>query len=68
VLGAPQVSASVSTYGGGGYVKNLATTRPETVAILDDLKANTWTDRGTRAVFLDFTIYNGNINIFSQIR
>jgi len=36
--------------------------------IMADLLANRWTDRSTRAVMLDMTIYNANINLFCQIR
>lgn len=32
------------------------------------LKQNLWIGRGTRVVFLDFTVYNGNINLFCQIK
>ena len=42
--------------------------KAESTEILEDLKANTWLDRGTRAVMLDFTVYNANINMFCQIR
>jgi hypothetical protein len=35
---------------------------------LKNLKANLWLDRGTRVVFLDFTVYNANINLFCQIK
>jgi len=62
------VSGEFSTYGAGGYVKNLAQTKAESLAILQDLKDNNWIDRGTRVVFLDFTVYNANINMFCQIR
>ena len=62
------VSGDFGTYGGGGYVKNLAQTKAQSLAILEDLKANNWIDRGTRVVFLDFTVYNANINMFCQIR
>jgi polycystin 2 len=67
-LQAPIVSGQISTYGGGGYVKNLATTSAASSAIMQGLFDNLWTDRGTRAVFLDFTIYNANINLFCQVR
>lgn len=61
-------SGIMATYGGGGYVKNLASTREETEEILENLKSNLWLDRGTRAVILDLTIYNGNINMFTQLK
>lgn len=32
------------------------------------LKEHLWLDRGTRAVFLDFSVYNGNINLFCIVR
>lgn len=65
---APIISGTISTYGGGGYVKNLATTNEDSLAILKALEAAAWIDRGTRAVFLDLTVYNANINLFCQIR
>lgn len=58
----------MASYGGGGYAKNLAHTRAETEEILENLKSNLWLDRGTRAVFLDLTVYNGNINLFCQLK
>ena len=58
----------LSRYGGGGYVQNLNITRAQSVRILNELKENLWLDRGTRAVFVDFTVYNANINLFCVIR
>ena len=67
-LQAAVVGGQVATYGGGGFVKNLGSSRAESAAIVQYLIDNLWIDRGTRAVFLDFTIYNANINLFCQIR
>lgn len=36
--------------------------------IIAELKTNLWLDRGTRAVFVDFTVYNANINLFCVVR
>jgi hypothetical protein len=36
--------------------------------IIDELKQNRWIDIHTRAVIIDFTVYNGNVNLFNQIR
>jgi hypothetical protein len=58
----------MANYNGGGYVKDLSTKKSESAMYLQELFNNTWTDRGTRAVSLDFTIYNANINLFCQIR
>lgn len=32
------------------------------------LQQNLWLDRGTRVVFIDFTVYNANINLFCIIK
>ena len=32
------------------------------------LKDNLWVDRATRVVFIDFTVYNANINLFCTIK
>ena len=49
-------------------MQNLATRRADALEIIDEMKQNLWLDRGTRAVFIDFTVYNANINLFCVIR
>ncbi|KAI3378974.1 hypothetical protein SNEBB_006980 [Seison nebaliae] len=61
-------SGIISSYPGDGYVATLKKTKAESKNIIDHLKANRWIDRGTRAVFVDFTVYNANVNLFCQIR
>ncbi|KAG7264667.1 hypothetical protein CRUP_038841 [Coryphaenoides rupestris] len=58
----------VSKYGGGGYYQDLSRTREESALQLALLRENLWLDRGTRAAFLDFSVYNGNINLFCIVR
>uniref|UniRef100_A0A6Q2XY96 Polycystin-2 n=1 Tax=Esox lucius TaxID=8010 RepID=A0A6Q2XY96_ESOLU len=58
----------VAAYGGGGYYQDLSRTRDESAGLLRSLKQQLWLDRGTRAVFLDFSVYNGNINLFCIAR
>ncbi|KAM4604153.1 polycystin-2 isoform 2-T2 [Polymixia lowei] len=58
----------VSKYGGGGYYQDLSRTREESAIQVQFLKDHLWLDRGTRAVFLDFSVYNGNINLFCIAR
>ncbi|XP_053477960.1 polycystin-2 isoform X2 [Ictalurus furcatus] len=67
-LGESSYSGEVATYRGGGFYQDLSRTRDESGRQLQELKANLWLDRGTRAVFLDFSVYNGNINLFCIIR
>lgn len=58
----------VSKYGGGGYYQDLSRTKEESTIQLQFLKDHLWLDRGSRAVFLDFSVYNGNINLFCITR
>ncbi|XP_067952038.1 polycystin-2-like [Watersipora subatra] len=55
---------TLATYPGSGFYQDLSTTRAKTKAIIEVLKENRWINRGTRVVFLDFTIYNPNVNLF----
>lgn len=55
----------ISTYSGeGGYIVDLGLSKSQAMATLNTLKNNLWIDRGTRVVFIDFTTYNPNINLF----
>ncbi|XP_071973028.1 polycystin-2 isoform X2 [Engystomops pustulosus] len=58
----------ISTYSGAGYYLDLSRNREEAAAQIVTLKNNLWLDRGTRAVFIDFTVYNANINLFCIVR
>lgn len=58
----------IATYSGAGYYLDLSRTREETAAQLAGLKKNSWLDRGTRATFIDFSVYNANINLFCVVR
>ncbi|XP_032080091.1 polycystin-2-like isoform X2 [Thamnophis elegans] len=58
----------IATYSGSGYYQDLSKSREETSALIAVLKNNLWLDRGTRAVFIDFSVYNANINVFCIVR
>lgn len=58
----------LTTYSGAGYYQDLRPTKEESAAILKDLLDNLWLDRGTRVIFIDFSTYNANINMFCIIR
>ncbi|KAM9847493.1 polycystin-2-like protein 1 [Aulostomus maculatus] len=58
----------LTTYSGAGYYQDLRQTKDESAVILQELVDNLWLDRGTRAVFVDFSTYNANINMFCVIR
>ncbi|KAL1789532.1 polycystin-2 [Sigmodon hispidus] len=58
----------IGTYSGAGYYLDLSRTREETAAQIAGLRRNFWLDRGTRATFIDFSVYNANINLFCVVR
>ena len=58
----------LGTYGPGGYVTRLAGTRTRIVARLKELQKHHWIDKRTRAVFLEFSTYNANVNLFATCR
>ena len=54
---------------GGGYVfkmKNITTNQALLAQTINKLKDINWIDRQTRAVFLEFTLFNPNFNLFSH--
>jgi hypothetical protein len=63
VWGFPTV-AQYCTYGGGGYFMKLDVNRDVCVIIFDELVQFQWFDIQTRAVILEFTLYNANTNLF----
>ncbi|KAM9726878.1 polycystin-2-like protein 1 [Menidia menidia] len=58
----------LTTYSGAGYYQDLGRTKEESADMLMELVDNLWLDRGTRAVFVDFSTYNANINMFCVVR
>jgi len=67
-LSGSSTTGLISRYGGGGYIQDLSISYENATAEIEELEENLWIDRGTRVVFLDFTVYNANINLFCQIK
>uniref|UniRef100_A0A0N5AU68 PKD_channel domain-containing protein n=1 Tax=Syphacia muris TaxID=451379 RepID=A0A0N5AU68_9BILA len=58
----------VGTYGGGGFIQQLSTYDAEdTIEIIKEMKKLRFIDRGTRVIFIDFSLYNANINLFCVV-
>ncbi|KYO37869.1 polycystic kidney disease protein 1-like 2 isoform A [Alligator mississippiensis] len=57
----------LASYRGGGYVVHLGTDLKNATRILQYLFSNIWLDTFTRAVFIEFTVYNANVNLFCII-
>lgn len=54
-----------ATYGGGGYAQLLSRNYTDSQTIVSTLKQQRWFDRGSRALFVDYSVYNGNVNLFN---
>ncbi|NXD76051.1 PK1L2 protein, partial [Halcyon senegalensis] len=57
----------LAVYRGGGYVIHLGTDTKNASRILQYLFNNVWLDTFTRAVFVEFTVYNANVNLFCTV-
>ena len=55
----------MALYSGGGYIVRLNKDYFDMINQLEQLENEGWIDRYTRAVFLEFTVYNPSINLFS---
>ena len=57
----------MATYGGGGYVADLGISEYHARKQIEALVENMWIDRYTRSIFLEFTVYNPNMNLFAYV-
>ncbi|UJR20747.1 hypothetical protein I4U23_023865 [Adineta vaga] len=58
----------VGEYDQGGYVHTFASSQEEFKNEIAELKENLWITLGTRAIIVDFTVYNANLNLFCQVQ
>lgn len=58
---------AISLYSGGGYAANLGYDPLAAYTVVSDLHSNGWIDVQTRAIFVEFTVYNANTNLFGVI-
>ncbi|XP_049643319.1 polycystic kidney disease 2-like 2 protein [Suncus etruscus] len=58
----------VGVYRNGGFIFTLSKSKSEARNKFRDLRANSWITRGTRVIFIDFSLYNANVNLFCIIR
>ncbi|XP_076032915.1 polycystin-1-like [Oratosquilla oratoria] len=52
-------------YSGGGYMFRLKGSQKSLLKRMQQLQKHRWIDKHTRAVFLEFSVYNVNTNLFS---
>ncbi|XP_054850723.1 polycystic kidney disease 2-like 2 protein [Eublepharis macularius] len=58
----------VGLYSSGGFTFTLPKSKNASIDKLTYLKEKGWLTRGTRVVFIDFSMYNANVNLFCVVR
>ncbi|XP_045345967.1 polycystic kidney disease 2-like 2 protein isoform X2 [Leopardus geoffroyi] len=58
----------VGVYRNGGFIFTLPKSKSDTKNKFINLRLNSWITRGTRVIFIDFSLYNANVNLFCIIR
>ncbi|POI33596.1 hypothetical protein CIB84_002653 [Bambusicola thoracicus] len=64
----PWYWGSAGFYRSGGFIVTLPRSKQESMEKLAFLRKNGWITHGTRAVFIDFSTFNANINLFCIVR
>ena len=57
----------LATYSGAGYVVELPSEKSDVISKFSDLQGSDWIDRNTAALFVEFTLYNPNVNLISVV-
>ncbi|KAI5608598.1 polycystic kidney disease protein 1-like 2, partial [Silurus asotus] len=63
-LRAHPIWGGMAFYRGGGFVVDLGPNKQNASSLLQYLYDNIWLDKYTRAFFVEFTVYNANVNLF----
>lgn len=59
------IRGTYNSYGGGGYVAVMGYDEQTANRVLNETFRHGWVDRRTRAVILEFAIFNANLNLLS---
>uniref|UniRef100_A0A670ZDW6 Polycystin 2 like 2, transient receptor potential cation channel n=1 Tax=Pseudonaja textilis TaxID=8673 RepID=A0A670ZDW6_PSETE len=58
----------IGLYSTGGFMFILSKSKGQSLQMVTFLKEHSWITRGTRVVFIDFSMYNANVNLFCIVR
>nr|XP_033797153.1 polycystic kidney disease protein 1-like 3 [Geotrypetes seraphini] len=56
--------AKFAIYSGGGYAVDLGTNFTTATRVLEDLRDSNWLDGASKAIFVEFNVYNANTDLF----
>uniref|UniRef100_A0A8C6AQ38 Polycystin-2-like protein 2 n=1 Tax=Monodon monoceros TaxID=40151 RepID=A0A8C6AQ38_MONMO len=68
IINSPWHWGFTGVYRNGGYIFTLPKSKSETLNKFINLRMNSWITRSTRVIFIDFSLYNANVNLFCIIR
>nr|XP_023493010.1 polycystic kidney disease protein 1-like 3 isoform X3 [Equus caballus] len=66
-LGGYPIQGEFATYSGGGYVVRLGRNSSTANRVLQHLEQSRWLDRCTRSLFVEFVVFNANVNLFCVV-
>ncbi|CAJ0953971.1 unnamed protein product [Ranitomeya imitator] len=66
-LGGHPVWTQLEYYPGGGYVAELGLNSSSAESVITDMETSKWLDSYTKAIFVEFNVYNANINLFCLV-
>ncbi|KAG6940801.1 polycystin 1 like 3, transient receptor potential channel interacting, partial [Chelydra serpentina] len=66
-LGEYPVWGQLTLYPGGGYLAHLGTNSSSAHSVLRYLEQSRWLDGCSCAIFVEFTVYNANVNLFCVV-
>ncbi|XP_053522580.1 polycystic kidney disease protein 1-like 3 [Artibeus jamaicensis] len=66
-LGGYPIQGEFATYSGGGYVVRLGRNSSAAVRILQHLEQSHWLDHRTKSLFVEFVVFNANVNLFCVV-
>ncbi|XP_075851694.1 polycystin-1-like protein 3 [Microcebus murinus] len=66
-LGGYPVQGEFATYSGGGYVVKLGRNSSTATRVLQHLEQSHWLDQCTKCLFVEFVVFNANVNLFCVV-
>ncbi|XP_049720726.1 polycystic kidney disease protein 1-like 3 isoform X1 [Elephas maximus indicus] len=66
-LGGYPIQGEFATYSGGGYVVRLGRNSSTALRVLQHLKQSHWLDQHTKSLFVEFVVFNANVNLFCVV-
>ncbi|XP_075392848.1 polycystin-1-like protein 3 [Tenrec ecaudatus] len=61
------IQGEFATYSGGGYAVKLGRNSSTATKVLQSLKQSHWLDRHTKCLFVEFVVFNANVNLFCVV-